>query len=196
MKLMESSIPVNYVGVMQAKMLDFVPGDTYKMYDTIVAAASDFLGLVKSKENSTALRIADLKGNFMMAFKVDYTENENPEMPGNWNYSITTSAEDIANCNIYEYTDPQFVRVFSNTGSNLYAMMITDSVYVAEYIMGAIKTLLDWLDVNAKEGEEVTVEEEGYFSATVVVENGEKVIGIVPAEPMKRLVKGDKDTEV
>ena len=46
-----------------------------------------------------------------------------------------------------------------------------------------------WLDNNAVDGEEVGVEMDGVFQASVAVENGEKVFSIVPDGEIKKIIK-------
>jgi hypothetical protein len=64
---------------------------------------------------------------------------------------------------------------------------------INRYLLVQIKK---WLDENAKEGEEVGVEEPGIFQASVVVENGEKVFSLVPEGEIKKLIKDDSAIEV
>jgi hypothetical protein len=52
-----------------------------------------------------------------------------------------------------------------------------------------------WLDENAKEGEEVSIELDGTFQARVAIEGGEKVFAIEPAGEIKMLIKDDTAIE-
>ena len=58
-----------------------------------------------------------------------------------------------------------------------------------------LQQIYKWLDENAKEGEEVIVEQDGIFQARVAVENGEKVFAIEPAGEVKMLIKDDAAIE-
>ena len=55
----------------------------------------------------------------------------------------------------------------------------------------AINNIIKWLDTNASEEEDVNVELKGIFTASVEVEGGKKVMGIVPGETIKQAIKDD-----
>jgi hypothetical protein len=196
MKLMETSIPVNYGQViLKEANLDWDPNDTGKIYDIVIMSISDFLGMMKTKDAKIALAVKDLKGNFKMAGVVAYHPNENEDMPGNWSYELTFDEKDIEEATVFVSTDAQFQRVVGQTSFNLYGMKFLSPTYVSPMIEGAATVLINWLDTNAKESEEVVIEVPGYFTASVVVEGGEKIMSIVPDGAMKRLVKDDSALE-
>ena len=55
----------------------------------------------------------------------------------------------------------------------------------------AIDEITKFLDKNASETEEVEVTLRGLFTASVAVENGVKVMSIVPGEYIKQIIKND-----
>ena len=55
----------------------------------------------------------------------------------------------------------------------------------------AVNVLVQWLDTNAKEDETVELVHPGVFTAVVAVENGTKVMSIVPGEIIKQMIKSD-----
>lgn len=196
MKLHETTILTNYVEEGKIHGHGFLQENIPYVYDTTIAAISDYLGIMKSKTTKQAVSITDDKGNFYLAAIVEYHKNESEEdMPGNWSYVFTTNKEDLKDCNVTEYTAPEFQRVWAKVGYNLYGMEIGNPLHITTIIMLTAKCLIDWMDVNAKEGQEVSVEREGYFVATVAVEDGEKVMSIVPDGAMKVMVKGDAGIE-
>lgn len=194
-KLQETSIPVNLVQVINTLGWRLDPTQVGFIYDTTVMAISDFLGQSKSKETKTALAIKDVKGNLVVAGIVTYHKNENEEMPGNWSYEFTFNEEDLKGCNVKLSTDPHFQRVFSKTLNRLFGVEIDDILAMQPCIEEGVNVLKQWLDVNAKENEEVSVEQPGFFVASVSVENGEKIFAIVPDGAMKRLIKDDSALE-
>ena len=198
-KVEESSIMVNYVKNINEKGVGLVDekNDTLDIYKGLFTSISDFLGQVKNKKEKMALSINDLKGNLKLAAIVAYHPNEeNEELPGNWSYEFTTDANDIEGIQTYQSTDPQFQQVLARVLHKSYSITIKNAIYSQVLIFAAITTLLDWLDVNAKEGEEVSIELEGFFVASVAIENGEKIISIVPDGAMKRLIKDDSALEL
>ena len=64
------------------------------------------------------------------------------------------------------------------------------------YDESEIAQIKKWLEANAVEGEEVGVELDGIFQASVAVENGEKVFSLVPDGEIKKLIKDDAAIEV
>lgn len=194
-KLQETSIPTNFSQVMTTIGRRVEPDKVGIVYDTLIMAMSDFLSQVKSKENKIALAVKDLKGNLLLGGIVSYHKNENEEMPGNWSYELTFNEEDLNGCNVSLSTDPHFNRVFLKTLENLHGLLLDDPIVMQPMIEEGINVVKQWLDVNAKENEEISVEHPGFFVASVSVENGEKVYAIVPDGAMKRLIKDDSALE-
>lgn len=193
--LMETAIPVNFTQAFNNNGWDWDPSDTNKIFHMMVMSISDCLALTKSKDIKTAVAIKDLKGNLLLAGVVNYVPNENEDMPGNWNYVFTVDEEDIKEANVIDSGDTRFQKVFARTAYDLYHIEFFGGIYIQTALETAVNTLMQWLDVNASETEEIEVQEEGYFLASVVVEGGEKVISIVPDGAMKRLVKDDSALE-
>ena len=69
-------------------------------------------------------------------------------------------------------------------------------MHIETLIELCVTVLKQWLDMNAKENEVVDITLDGYFEASVAIENGEKVMAITPDEPIKRIIKGDGGLEV
>jgi hypothetical protein len=193
MILAETKIPAMYQQSVRANGFLWEPGDTPKMYEAITIAISEFLGEVKEKETKVALAIKDLKGNLRMAGIVQYHKNEeNPDMPGNWSYVLTFDEEDLKDCRIYESNDVSFQRFFNNAAYFKCNFTIDAYDLIQTAVVTAINCLLDYLDKNADPTEEKTIELEGYFVVSVVVDkSGKKIFSIVPDGSMKRLIKDD-----
>lgn len=190
-RLMESSIPSSYTQSLKGYGLDWDPTITDKIYDTIIFAMSDFLSMKKSKDVKMAVAIKDLKGNTKLAGIVAYHPNENADMPGNWSYELTFDDEDLKDCNVFLASDNEFQRMLTYSAASLHGMRFTDPMHIQTMVIVAVNCLISWLDVNAKENEEVELEMPGYFLAAVGVENGEKVMSITPDGEMKKKIKDD-----
>lgn len=197
MNFKETSIPANYSMDLKVKaFMDWLPEDASKIYDTLIESISQFLGRVKSKDpnKKAALVVNDLKGNFKMAGILSLHENENKEMPDNWNYVLTFDAEDISDAtDIYYSNSTEFEICVGKVAWNLHGMRFIAPNYIHDMCIVAIDTLLKYLDENASEVEEKDVDLPGYFKASVSVEEGKKVMAIVPGEAMKTVAKGDYD---
>lgn len=199
MIISQSSILTNFSQNLKAPDkggLDLPEQHVEKIYQVLISGASDFLRMVKSKETPTALAIEDLKGNLLLAAIVKYHPNdENPDMPGNWSYEWTFSKEDLNGVKVFKLTDPQTLNFFSARALKEHSFTFNSSVFEITLLTECAIVLNNWLDVNAKDGEEVTLEMPGYFIASVVVEKGEKVKSFVPDGAMKRLIKDDAGLE-
>lgn len=193
MKFTETSIPNNYsMNIRNDARMDITPDDVEMLYNVLFASFSEFLAQVKKKDKTIALVMEDLKGNFLMAGIINYTENENKDMPGNWTYEMTFDADDIKNVDVtYKTTDTQYEVVVANTAYRVSSIRFASPTYVHDIIITAVKTLQKYLDENASETETKEVELPGYFTATVTVKNGKKKMAITPGDAMKRLIKDD-----
>lgn len=193
MNFTETSIPNNFAGDLKFHMIDFEPTETFMVYNVMVASISTFLSNVKSKETPVALVLKDLKGNHKIGGKVIYHENEDETMPGNWTYEMSFNEEDFKDedIKIFEATEQTFEIVVSKVGWNLYNMRFASVTDMHLIFIQAVDTLTHYLDVNAKVGEEVTVDMTGYFIASVEIIDDHKVMSIVPDGAMKRIIKDD-----
>lgn len=194
-KLQETAIPTNLTQSMETQKFGLEANQVNMVYDTVIKAISDFLGQAKSKEVKTALAIKDAKGNLVVGGIVTYHKPEEDDMPGNWSYELTFNDEDLQGCKVHLSSDPHFERVYDKTVRNLYGFAVEEVLALQPLFEEAFTVLKHWLDINAKDGEEVNVEQPGFFIASVLVENGEKVFSIVPDGAMKRLIKDDSAIE-
>lgn len=194
-KLQETSIPTNLSQVIATLGWAVDASQVSFLYDTTLMAISDFLGQAKSKESKTALAVKDVKGNLVVAGVVTYHKNEDENMPGNWSYEFTFEEEDLKGADVRLSTDPHFQKVFQKTLKRLFGLAIDDPLAFQPAIEESINVLKQWLDVNAKETEKVSVEQPGFFEASVSVEDGEKIFALIPDGAMKRLIKDDAAIE-
>lgn len=198
MNFNESSLKVNFIESIKQKIgWDLTLEEVLATYQITTFAFAEFLGLNKSKSNPVALVVTDLKGEFKLGGLITYHPNEDENEPGNWSYVMTFNETDIPkNANVFNVTDIQFQRIWNQTGDNLHEMQVKNPMDLQGIIEEAAIMLKHWLDENAKDKEEVTLELPDYFVATVRVENGEKIFSITPDGPMKKLIKDDSALEV
>lgn len=198
-KLMESQIPQNYsMGMYNEKDYDTSPDFTNSIADILFTGVAMCLGAVKDTKFPSAFVFEENNKDFIAAAVVEYYENkDDPSLPGNWNYTWTWYKDDVpANSKIYRTTQPELSSYFRGVSQGKYGMAFKDTAAVTEVTRYLLVQIKKWLDENAKEGEEVGVEEEGVFQASVVIENGEKVFSLVPEGEIKKLIKDDSAIEV
>lgn len=169
-----------------------------RLVKTFFATVSSYLSKKKvSKEDeATALIIQDTSGAFKFAGVVEYTPNENPDEPGNWNYWMTFNQDDITDLEkkktVKKYlTDDAFKSVMDKVAYDVGGFVFEHSSYIYDSCLLVIDTILQILDHEAIENEVVDLEMAGYFVASVSVENGEKIFAITPDGHMKALIKSD-----
>lgn len=195
MKLMESSIPSNYTINLKAEQCNWVPSNTFKMYDTLFRTIAEVVALHRKQDGKTAATIRDIKGNLLLAGILEWNEpEEEGQVDGNWSFVFTQDEADLEGAAQFNISDTQFTMMFTNIGMEMYNMRITDSLFISKYATIAVSTLLENLHVNAKAGEEYVVEEDDFFMAKSSIEDGEVVIAILPGDKLKELIKNDGTT--
>ena len=151
---------------------------------------------VSKEDEAVALVIQDASGVFKFGAVVEYTANENPDEPGNWNYWMTFNQDDITDLEKKKtvkkfLTDDAFKSVMDKIAYDVGGFIYKHSTYIYDSCLLVIDTLLQILDHEAIEGEVVDIEMPGCFVASVSVENGEKVFAITPDGHLKTLIKSD-----
>ena len=195
MKLAESTLIENFI--VEAKNIGTLlePTDVLRIVETVVAGSSDFLAQVKSKDAGVALTFDNTKGEMIMAAVVVYNENEDGDGQGNWNYFFTFDPKDIEGMRHYQISLTQVHSVIARRGYELCRIRFATPNLITEYSVIFATLMREFLETNAKDGEEFTVEHEGYFLATSAVEDGVVEKSFLPDGAMKRLIKDDAATE-
>lgn len=161
------------------------------------AAIGDILRTTKTLDKPVAFVINDKAGQMIVAAIVKHIPSEDPEHPeGNWSYVWTFDPSEITEgMNIADISNEMNQQAFVVRAGNLYGM---------EYLKGSLvpthtvffQMVKEWLATNAKEGEEIELEQENVFSARSAIEDGEVVMSIEPIGKMVQLIKDDADLEV
>lgn len=195
MKLTESTLIENFI--MEAKALGTLlePTDVTRVVETVVAGSTDFLALVKTKEDGVALTFDNVKGEMIMAAIVEYNDNADGEGQGNWNYYFTFDPKDIEGKKRYQISSTQVHTIIAKRGYELCRLRFASPNLITDYSVLFATLIREFLEANAKDGEEFTVEHEGYFLATAAVEDGVVEKSLLPDGAMKRLIKDDAATE-
>lgn len=196
MKLAESTLVENFIVEAKAIGTLLEPTDVTRIVETVVAGTTDFLAMTKSKEEGTALVFENIKGDVIVAAVVEYNDNADGEGQGNWNYYWTFDAKDLEGKRRYQISSTQVHTVIAKRGYELYRIRFATPTLITEYSVIFASLMREFLETNAKDGEEFSVEHEGYFLATSAVEDGVVEKSFLPDGAMKRLIKDDAATEV
>lgn len=193
-KIEGSELPANYSNAIEASGThrvgtEFVP----IIYQGVIMGFADACKSLHDKNATVGIILRDrpLDGEFIFGVKVAFIPG-NEEDSGSWNTVWSFNPDDFNDCEIKHYVDeantmPIFYDRIVKQGLALYP--IENVAYTLTRV--AMQSLFQWLDVNAKEGEQTAIGSEGYFKATVDVVDGLKVMNLIPDEEVTNLAKSD-----
>ena len=171
-----------------------------RIIKTVLATFSTYLSKrkVSKPDEAVALILQDTSGNFKFAGIVEYFINaDNPDEPGNWGYTWTFNEDDIKDLDKkksvkkYIVADDAFKSIMDKVSYDIGGFVFERESFMYDACLLTVDTILQVMDHEAKENEVVDVEMPGYFVATVAIENGEKIISLIPDGHMKQVIKSD-----
>lgn len=180
MKLNETSMPEMFSkGLFEEYSKDVAPQHTDKCCDILFNGATMVLGAAKSKDHPVAFTINKLDDSVIVAGIIRYFPSKDKNNPGSWNIAWTFNAEDIPeDAQIIKLKDAQTHSYFRGYAGEKYGMQFKDEGNLITTLTYVPTTIKKWLNENAKESEEISIEQDGVWKARVAVENGEKVFAI------------------
>ena len=197
MKINDSTLPHIYSkGLFDEFAFDLAEAHADKICDILFTGTSDALNELKKKDQPVTFEFYKVDGSFVAGAICQYFENEDPEKPGNWSLVWTFDESDIPeNAVRYSLNNDQTHSYFRGTAGNKWGIRFKHPEAIKTTLTYMLQQIYNWLDQNAKENEEVTLEQDGVFQARVAVENGEKVFALEPAGEIKMLIKDDAAIE-
>lgn len=197
MKYFDTSFPNIFSKYMyEEKNADIGAEYTDKVVDVCFSASATYLNAVKNKEKPAVLRFDSVNGQMAGAAIIQYIPNSDDKKPGNWSLTFTLDQKDVpADAMVRTINDPQVHPYFRSISGEKYHFGYKFPDTLTNLNIGVFEVLRKWLDENAKEKEEVTIELDNIFTARVAVEGGEKVMAIEPAGEIKMLIKDDAAIE-
>ena len=197
MKLFDTQMPQMYSkALFEEKCTDLAPEHTGKMLDVVFTGTANLLNQAKSKDKATVFTFRKINGDLIAAAMVRFFENEDTNNPGNWSLVWTFDDADIPEgALVIDLSDSQTHSYFRAVAGEKYGMRFEDTAAMTDCLTYALIHVKKWLDENAKEGTEVSLEFDGFFQARVAIENGEKVFAIEPDGEIKNLIKDDAAIE-
>ena len=141
----------------------------------------------------------DINGEFIFGTILTFTppEDEESEDGGNWNLDMTFNKDDMEECDnsLDNFSDVYFTILNTQMYSQFRGHCASNrdlSIIISE----CMKAILNFLDSNSNEtNEDVSLEMDDVFMATVGFENGRKVYTITPGAAIKQIVKNDDAVE-
>ena len=198
----------NNTFVVNASSMGYTFGDDdrpERILKAVITATSAFLSKHKAvdENQATALVLTDTAGNFKFAAIVEYHINkENSDEPGNWSYVMTFDEKALAEIeakkkvNKLLYGDTAFQSICDSVAYDVAGISFAHDHFMYDACLLFFDTLKDILDAEAKDGDVVDIEVPGYFTASVAVENDEKIFSVVPDGHQKNIIKDDGKLEV
>ena len=196
-ELNQTSIPSQYsINCKEKYFFGWVDTRTEDLYRTLFTSIATALKDTQKekKMNRVGFNMLDAKGIFKLGailsfHKPDVAEEEDS---GNWFLEFTLYEEDMTDLDKeLDNHSGSFVAVAANIAYTIAHARFGSTEYMYSLFDEAINTLVDFLDTNASEDDEVEVYIKGVFTASVAVENGKKVMSIVPGEAIKQIIKSD-----
>lgn len=192
----QTSIPSQYSMNLKDNFgMLWVDTRTADLCRAMFAAIADTLKLHQTKGTErVGMIMKDEKGNFKLGAILVYTKPEegSEEDSGNWYLQMTLDESDMTDLDVVvDNHSDVFVRCAGNEASNICYGRFRSTELMYQVFNTLIDTIVSFLDVNANETEEVTVNLRGVFTASVAIESGVKVMSIVPGEYIKQIIKND-----
>jgi len=198
--LKESTVLGNYTQKLSSSNIDWDIADTVKLYDILFSSIAEYIHVIKTKSVTKVLKFENIKGEFLIGAVISYVPNENPDLAGEWEFEFILDSNNIPeNAEVVLSTDSGFRHVYFKIADLKYGMNPSNSDQAFYYFTTTlIETLLEWLEVNATENKNETVEliAENCFIAKAEIENDRVKKSITIDPTMKETIKGDADIEV
>lgn len=192
----ESTLGMNYSQALRAKDMLWSEQSCPPVAISMITSIADFLAMVKNKEQKVAIAIQDYQNVTKLAGIVTYTPAEQEDTPGEWSLTFTFNPDDLEDCQVYTVHDQFFQKVAMSSSFKETGLQFNQSNFIVDMFASMGEEIYKWLDVNAKDGEIVELECDGYFTAQVAIENGKKEFGIIPSEEIRQKVKHDASEKV
>lgn len=194
--LNESGISTNYMTNLKEKFgMSWIESHTTSLYRVMFSSIATYLKTVQTKNNKkTVFSLKDSKGTFVIGAIMMYhePEGESEDDKGNWTLDFTFDEKDLEKADdVHDNYRDAFFMIACNECHTIMSGRIANAEICTNIFCEAISTLKDWLDTNAKPDEVVEISLPGVFEASVGVEKGKKVMGIVPGEIIKQMIKND-----
>ena len=207
--LMDTMYPSNFV--VSCDTTGYYVGDSSedpripKIVDASFAAIAAYLSYVKKTkaEEAQAVVLCDMTGNFIFGAWVEYFDNKtNPDEPGNFSLSMSFYEDDLKalekkkKVQKYLMSSNEFKAIFAKVANDINGIRFDANNNIYDAMLMVFENIKLTLEAEAKMGEVVDVSKEGYFTASVSVEDDEKIFSIVPEGQMKAIIKDDIKIEI
>ena len=203
MKMYESQFPMMYSkALLFEKNYDLGEEHTKFVFEFSLVAIAKILNYIrKTKEKDdhkpVSFVISDIAKRFIAGAYITYVEGSDKNDPGNWQLSFTLNEEDMPKEGLAinltdELTGPYIMAAALETCG----LELKYADAGAVLITTLFEVLKKYLTENAKADQEVSIEEDNLFVASVTVDgSGNKVMTFEPSGDIKAMIKDDSSIE-
>lgn len=166
-----------------------------RTFKAIFAGVTDVLNIMKSKTLPKAVVIQDMKNNRYAAAICQFIDGEGDDA-GSWTYVWTFNMDEIPeNAEIITLDQSSAQKIIMKRALS-YDIRFANGSFIATLAVYMLKIIKDYLDQqDVANGDSLSMSLDGYFVATVEVNEDRKVFSLVPAGEIKTLIKNDDDSE-
>ena len=170
---------------------------TADWYRVVFFTIADVLKYKRVKSApKTGFILKDDKGEFVFGAIMIYhspdDEDSSDDDKGNYTLEFTFDQNDMKDMDAIEDNHSDiFVTCLQKSLDSIIRARLLQSDFGNNIFMESIRTLKNYLDANAPETGEFSVELRGVFTGTVSVEGDKKLISIEPGEMVKQSIKSD-----
>lgn len=201
MNLKETTIVQNMIMELEKDSLTIPQEGASAIYGGLVAgtvAALKSIFQVSKEETKLAAVLDNAAGEIRLGAIGTFTPGEDGNA-GNWSVEFSFDKEDFSGIKCITLSSGNLDMPISHqtanyTGEDL-ALSYDKVAFLKKIVSTAVDALIQWLDTNAKEGEEVSVEVPNYFEASVAIVDGQKVMSLEPFDKITKLIKDDTKEE-
>lgn len=197
MKLFDTNLPHIYSkSLFDEWNTDLGYNHTDLIAEVTMLGTATILNAKKTQDHPVAMTFTRFTDNSVVAAGiVQFFPGESEEEPGHWNLTFTLDQADIpSNAEIVDIQNPATHSYFRGiAGEKHFTYKNPEKIIVLPTVF--FECLRKWLDENAKENEEVSLEIDGILTARVAVEGGEKVFALEPDGEIKVMIKDDTAIE-
>ena len=174
------------------------PTNAVRTYKALMVGITRFLATVKTTKHPTAFTVTDGEGNFVIGAVVEYEEapDKEDDVTGNWDYYFTFNKEDIPEkAVIYDIKSEQTHKPIAAAVWEYCSARFGGTDGMINIYVIAFEVLRDYMLEGAVEGDTYELIYPGVFTAQSSVENGEKVVSLIPDGLIKKMIKDDEKLE-
>ncbi len=165
------------------------------IYRVLFQSIADTLKFHETKDaKRIGMSIKDDKGHMKLGAILNYIEPEegSEDDSGNWYLEMTFNPEDMKDLDVdIDNHTEIFIQCAAKNLFEIASGRFRSTEIMFNVFTTAIDTLVDYLNTTVEANGEAEVSLMGVFTASAAIEDGQKIISIVPGEVIKQGIKND-----